>query len=227
MKPVLKAVLHIIGAASACLPGLSQAYLGGFEDGDGYQFAGLPGMVNGYNAGEYGTGGAYTPFGGVPPYDQGIWNDLNNAYSTYNFIGNTGGYYVAKHPEVSFLGMFPHDGQAALALRNTGYGAGSFGPPRPLDFSYKLDTRDFYNGGKPVNPADTGNKVVNWSIWVGPGPQRRSMTASGSASSTAPVLLASSSAGTSRTSCATETRLRHRGSRRVTFLGDPGIFLAR
>lgn len=161
------------GALTAAMD--CSALLGGFEDQDGYRFTGLPGMLNAYNAGEYGTAngggsGAYTPFTGIPAFDQGAWDDLNDRYGTYNFQSNAAGYYVTKHGEVSVFGMFPHTGDAALALRNTGYGSTAFGPGVPLDFSYQLDARDFYNAGSPVQPLDTGDQLVKWSIWVGPGP---------------------------------------------------------
>ncbi len=66
--------------------------------------------------------------------------------------------------------MFPHSGNAMLALRNTLYASVGPVPAQPLDFRYSLDARDFYNGGSPVNPVDTGDKIVDWSIWAAPGP---------------------------------------------------------
>ncbi len=79
MKSFLKATIPSILATSLCIATESHAYLGGFEDFDGYYVPPvLPTMVNSYNAGEYGTtngglGGVYTPYVGSPPYDQGLW----------------------------------------------------------------------------------------------------------------------------------------------------------
>ena len=53
-----------------------------------------------------------------------------------------------KHGEVPVFGMFPHTGDAALACAIPAMDR----PPSvgvPLDFSYQLDARDFYNAGSP------------------------------------------------------------------------------
>lgn len=180
MKPLVKASIFILIATPLCIPLDSYGYLGGFETNDGYDEPALPTMVNSYNAGQYGTanggpGNAYAPNISSPFFDQpgGLWNDLNNAYSTYNigFVnGIPYGYYVTRHPPVLGFGMYPHSGNAMLALRNTLYASVSQIPAQPLDFRYSLDSRDFYNGGNPVNPNDTGDKIVDWSIWAAPGP---------------------------------------------------------
>lgn len=176
MNSLLKAAIAVLVATPFSIPLDSHAYLGGFESNDGYYEPVLPTMVNSYNAGQYGTanggpGNSYTP----ASYDQpgGLWDDLNDAYGAYN-IGYAGGipygYYVTQHPPVPEYGMFPHSGDAMLALRNTGYASVDPHLARPLDFRYLLDSRDFYNGGNPVNPSDTGDKIVAWSIWAAPGP---------------------------------------------------------
>lgn len=176
MKSSLKAAILVTIGPALCIPLQSHAYLGGFETNDGYMS--FVNWVNGYNAGQYGTanggpgGGAVSPK--QPPtsdFPSGLWDDKNDAFSTYNANKSVfmGGYYVTGHSAVLSLGMVPHSGNQMLALRNTTYANASI-PAVPLDYRYTLDTRDFYNGGSPVNPANTGSKIVDWSIWAGPGP---------------------------------------------------------
>lgn len=178
MKVSMKATIPIIIVTSLCIPMESRAYLGGFEPNDGYQS--FVNWVNGYNAGQYGSANG-GPVGSLlagpnPPavdFVGGLWNDKNDAFGTYNVNPNvfSGGYYVTGHNTVAGLGMFPHNGNQMLALRNTSYAnIAPTNPAVPLDYRYALDTRDFYNGGTPINPADTGNKIVEWSVWAGPGP---------------------------------------------------------
>lgn len=174
MKFSMKATIPIIVATSLCIPLQSHAYLGGFESADGY--LGFVNWVNGYNAGQYGTanGGSGGPNQGPNPptadFTGGLWNDTNDAFPTYYANGFVGGYYVTGHTAVPPLGMVPHSGNQMLALRNTTYAATTSLPATPLDYSYSLDTRDFYNGGNPVAPTATGNKIVDWSVWAAPGP---------------------------------------------------------
>lgn len=178
MKFSMKATIPIfVIATSLCIPLKSYAYLGGFEPNDGY--LSFVNWVNGYNAGQYGTANGGP--GGVainpqqPPTANygGLWQDLPPGhFSTYNANPSVfmGGYYVTGHSTVAGLGMFPHSGSQMLALRNTSYATPTL-PAQPLDYRYTLDTRDFYNGGSPINPSDTGDKIVDWSIWAGPGPK--------------------------------------------------------
>ena len=181
MKFSMKATIPIIVAGSLCIPLQSHAYLGGFEANDNFGGGGylsFVNWVNGYNAGEYGSanggpgGVAFNPL--QPPksdFPTGLWDDKNNAFGTYNANPSVfmGGYYVTGHGAVPVLGMVPHSGDQMLALRNTSYATPTI-PAVPLDYRYTLDTRDFYNGGNPVKPADTGSKIVDWSVWAGPGP---------------------------------------------------------
>ena len=185
-----RALLIALALAGLSLTSLdSYAYLGGFETADGYtplavntgtQPFTVTSMVNSYNAGEYGGSNSGTGVGPISSgFDApgGLWDDKHNLYGNYIFAGgifpNGAGYYVSGHPSIPTVGMFTHTGSAALAVRNIGY-AGTGTPqvpiPQPLDFSYKLDQRDFYNGGNSVNPTATGNRIVKWSIWAGPGP---------------------------------------------------------
>ena len=178
MKFFIKYITSFIMANLLFIPLQSHAYLGGFEINDGYQS--YVNWLNGYNAGQYGNANGGTVgsllAGPNPPtvdFSGGLWNDKNDAFGSYNVNPNvfSGGYYVTGHNTVAGLGMFPHSGDQMLALRNTSY-ANTLptNPAVPLDYRYTLDTRDFYNGGTPISPANTGNKIVQWSIWAGPGP---------------------------------------------------------
>lgn len=213
MRLSMKATIPAIIAISLCIPMESQALLGGFESTDGYDQPVLPTMVNSYNAGQYGTtnggpGGAYTPTSYDAP--TGLWDDRNNAYGTYNIGLSAGvptGYYVTRHPPVPGLGMFPHSGNAMLAVRNTGYNSVTL-PAIPLDFSYSLDTRDFYNGGSPVTPTATGDKIVDWSVWAAPGPVTTPNDGIWLSFLDSVGISVFSSAGMKRTNCGTEIRRR-------------------
>lgn len=179
MKSLTKVTSPFIVAVLVCIPGQSHAYLGGVEAQDGY--LGFVNWVNGYDAGQSGTsnggpGGSPSnlPQPPITDFPGGLWHDLNDAFATYN--ANTsvfaGGYYVTGHTEVTGLGMVPHSGEQMLALRNTTYATiPPTVPAQPLDYRYTLDARDFYNGGNPISPANTGDKIVNWSVWISPGPK--------------------------------------------------------
>ncbi len=128
MKFSMKPTIPIIIATSLCIPLESHAYLGGFESEDGYKS--FVNWVNGYNAGQYGTnngGPGGGPTGGPQPptsdFVNGLWDDVNDAFTTYNANKTVfmGGYYVTGHNTVAGLGMFPHNGDQMLALRNTSY----------------------------------------------------------------------------------------------------------
>ena len=173
-SPVSAAICSTLLAAASS----AHAYLGGLENQDGY--VGFVTWVNGYNAGQFGTnsggpGGSMTMGGGSNPptidFAGGLWSDINGYFSTYNASGFSGGYYVTGHTAVPGLGMIPHSDSQMLALRNTGYNSTS-NPAKPLDFRYQLDQRDLYNNGSPIAPTATGNMIVDWNIWISPGPAR-------------------------------------------------------
>lgn len=176
MRPTKSRYLAVLVALLANFE--AHAYLGGFEyASDGY--LGFTNWVNGYDAGQTGTAnggpGGLPTNGAQPPsanISGGLWVDQNNAFTTYNAQGPLGGYYVTGHTPVAPLGMFPHSGSQMLAVRNTGYASQNI-PAQPLDYSYTIDNRDYYNGGNPINPAATGNKIVNWGIWISPGPKTK------------------------------------------------------
>ncbi|KDM91269.1 hypothetical protein [Photobacterium galatheae] len=145
------------------------AYLGGFEDNDGYvndyleptttfpEFNDY--VVNNYNAGLYGTANG-GPGGGPMTImlNSGRWMDLNgHPNDDYH-----GGNYIIAHAVTPVT--LAHSGTAMLGMRTI---SGSSGFPNfDIDFAYFLDERDFYNGGTPVTPTDTTNHIVDWSIWA-------------------------------------------------------------
>ncbi|MCB1228584.1 MAG: putative Ig domain-containing protein, partial [Verrucomicrobiales bacterium] len=121
----------------------AQAYLGGFEDADGY-YNGVAGGIKPpdvavYNAGEYGTnpggtgpGGAYTPM----PLNSGLWTAL--AYGAFLDPSTNDESYVVGHEG-------GNSGASSLAFNNFG-GAGE------LHYTYAFDSRDF--GVLPTSVTD-------------------------------------------------------------------------
>jgi hypothetical protein len=151
----------------------TQAYLGGFEDLDGYtNDYNLPTgpfgsgassyNVTRYNAGQYGTNGGGT--GGSPSLitaNTGLWQQIDTAV----LFGNR---YALAHLEVG--AAHAYDGTSMLGLRN------DIGVADALIMRYFVDDRD--RGGLSYNA--TLGASLNWSIRVCP-------DAVGSGSPTTPV----------------------------------------
>ncbi|MCX6857714.1 MAG: PEP-CTERM sorting domain-containing protein [Verrucomicrobia bacterium] len=135
----------------------AQAYLGGFEDADGYtnDYFSTTGpfgagannyLVNTYNA------GAYTLPGGSPQRitaNSGLWQAINGT----TLIGNR---YVIAHSQIGDESAYA--GDAMLGIRNQGTSVS------PLEIRYWLDSRDF--GG--LEPASTADTLIQWSLRVCP-----------------------------------------------------------
>ena len=145
------------------LAGPAQAYLGGFEDLDGYNndyLSGAGPFGNGasgynvfyYNAGAYGTN-AGGPGGGPVdiPNNTGLWSQLDA-------VAATGNRYAIAHAQIG--AEHSYVGDAMLGLRNTATGASD------LNVRYSLDSRDF--GG--VTPGTSLASAVLWSLRVCPDP---------------------------------------------------------
>ena len=128
------------------------AYLGGFENADGYQ----PFFddVAKYNAGQFGAnagGGSYTP---ITP-NTGLWQKLQGPL--HPTTGTTGFFaYATGHQ--NFDRTNPSTADQALVI-TTGADGWTGGPQ---EYSYTLDTFDL--GG--VAPASTGGDVVDISFWA-------------------------------------------------------------
>lgn len=138
-----------------------QAYLGGFEDLDGYSndydvATGPFGVgassynVHRYNAGQYGTNGG-GPGGNAAdiPDNSGLWKQVDTAV----IFGNR---YVLAHLEAG--AAHAHEGSSMLGMRN------DTGIVDDLIMRYFVDDRD--RGG--VSYADTLGASLNWSIRVCP-----------------------------------------------------------
>lgn len=143
----------LVGLASLLLGSSAQAYLGGFEDEDGYQDGGVLPMrdVSSYNAGQYGTnnGGPGGSFANIAP-NSGLFykSDVGNIADNY-------GELVAHHG-------LAHSGSAGLVLRSTS-GFGDTGGDG-ADYRYYFDSRDF-NGGTP-GAVTTG--TIDIDYWACP-----------------------------------------------------------
>jgi hypothetical protein len=147
---------RLLLCASVCLAQSASAYLGGFEEQDGYIEGGLNPMrdVSSYNAGQYGTNNGGP--GGSP-------SDIftNNGLFIKNDIGNIAegyGELVAHHG-------LAHSGTSGLVLRSTT----SFGDPAPpnadgANYRYSFDNRDF-NG---ITPSTVTGGTVSIDYWMCP-----------------------------------------------------------
>jgi hypothetical protein len=147
-----RAALLVMGAAAVILTcGPAHAYLGGFEDPDGYKPF-LNDVVT-YNAGAYGAnagGGAYTL---ITP-NTGLWTKLQGPL--YPATGTAGGIaYGTGHQNFDRTNPSTSDQALVITTNVDGWGAG------PQEYSYSLDSFDL--GG--VNPLSTGGQIVNLSFW--------------------------------------------------------------
>lgn len=145
--------VHLIGLGLLLLGTSAHAYLGGFEDGDGYQDGGVLPMrdVSSYNAGQYGTnnggpGGVFTDIAA----NSGLFykSDVGRIDDNY-------GELVAHHG-------LAHSGSSGLVLRSTS-GFGDTGGDG-ADYRYYFDSRDF-NGGTP-SAVTTGTIAIDY--WACP-----------------------------------------------------------
>lgn len=146
-------LLPLVGFASLLLGTSARAYLGGFEDQDGYQDGGVLPMrdVSSYNAGQYGTnnGGPGGSFANITA-NSGLFykSDVGRIDDNY-------GELVAHHG-------LAHSGASGLVLRSTA-GFGDTGGDG-ADYRYYFDSRDF-NGGTP-SAVTTG--TIDIDYWACP-----------------------------------------------------------
>ena len=144
-----KKYTHLLIVVALC--GSANAYLGGFEDPDGYKPF-LNDVAN-YNAGAYGAnagGGAYTP---ITP-NTGLWQKLQGAL--YPATGTAGGVsYGTGHQSLDRTNPSTSDQALVITTNADGWTAG------PQEYAYSLDSFDL--GG--VLPASTGGALVNLSFW--------------------------------------------------------------
>lgn len=146
-------VRHLAFAFSLLLVRQASAYLGSFEETDGYLPGGsLPTRdVSSYNAGQYGTsnGGAGGSFQDITA-NTGLFykNDLGRIDSGY-------GELVAQHG-------LAHTGESSLALRATiGFGDTD---EDGAEYLYRFDARDFDG----VAPSLVTEGIVTVDYWMRP-----------------------------------------------------------
>lgn len=143
----------VMTAACLILAGTpaAHAYLGGFEDVDGYES--FLNDVATYNAGQYGPnagGGTYVNI----PDNTGLWTKLQGPL--FPASGTTGNFaYATGHQNLDRT----NPSTAAQALVITTNADGWSGPPQ--EYAYQLDSFDL--GG--VNPASTGGDIIDLSFW--------------------------------------------------------------
>ncbi len=149
----LRCAFSVAATASLALglPGhRAAAYLGGFENVDGYS-AFFNDVAN-YNAGQFGPnagGGVYSP---LPP-NTGLWSKLQGPL--FPAVGSTGNFaYATGHQ--NFDRVAPSTAAQALVIttNSDGWGAG------PQEYAYDLDTFDL-----GVAPAATAGQIVTMSFW--------------------------------------------------------------
>lgn len=153
MKPRILFTLTALVIGSLASPGPVHAYLGGFENVDGY--APFLNDVANYNAGQYGPnagGGVFTP---ITP-NTGLWKKLQGPLvPTWGTLGPA---YATGHQYYDRTNYgFPNLDQALIITTNAdGWNAG------PQEYSYTVDSYDL--GG--VNPLSTGGGQVKISFWA-------------------------------------------------------------
>lgn len=144
-----KKYTHLLIVVALC--GSAGAYLGGFEDPDGYKPF-LNDVVT-YNAGAYGAnagGGTYTPI----PANTGLWKKLQGPL--FPTTGTAGGVaYGTGHQNLDRTNPGTSDQALVITTNADGWTAG------PQEYAYSLDSLDL--GG--VLPASTGGTTINLSFW--------------------------------------------------------------
>jgi PEP-CTERM motif len=151
MNTTTKLLLALSMAALVFHGQACYAYLGGFEDPDGYK----PFLndVAEYNAGQYGAnagGGSYT----VITPNTGLWTKLQGPL--YPTAGSTGFVaYATGHAGYDRTNPSTSDQALVITTNTDGWSGGQ------QEYSYSVDSYDL--GG--VNPASTGGDKINISFW--------------------------------------------------------------
>jgi hypothetical protein len=139
-------MIHMIG-----MPQTAHAYLGGFENVDGY--GSFLNEVSTTNAGAHGPnagGGALATI----PLNTGLWTKLQGP--VYPATGTAGGIaYATGHQNLDRLNPSTSAQALVITTNADGWGAG------PQEYSYAVDTYDL--GG--ANPLTTGSDTLDISFW--------------------------------------------------------------
>ncbi len=131
----------------------AHAYLGGFENVDGY--APFLNDVANFNAGQYGPNAGGGVFNPITP-NTGLWTKLQGPLvPTWGTLGPA---YATGHQYYDRTNYgYPNLDQALIITTNAdGWNAG------PQEYSYMVDSFDL--GG--VNPISTGGDIVQISFWA-------------------------------------------------------------
>lgn len=151
MKHILKLTVSI----ALLSPAASHAYLGGFEDADGYSYGSPMGFnlgdndVTRYNAGQYGTnnGGPGGSAALITP-DTGLWRVITGG----RLLNQANDYYVIRHSA-------PGGHSSANVLGMTTGNSGFVGVD--TEYQYDFDARDF-DGNVP---SSLGSSVVDMEFY--------------------------------------------------------------
>lgn len=136
---------------------MSQAYLGGFENKDGYQP--FLNMVQNYNAGQYGISSGYMAMAPVAiTPSTGLWHNLAGGFSSPSGISYATGHQFFDRTYVNSNGSLGQQSDQGLVF-TTGH-EGVNGPA--LKYKYDVDASDL--GG--LNPLATGGTNVGLSFWA-------------------------------------------------------------
>jgi len=136
--------------------GEASAWLGGFENADGYEP--FLNRVQEYNAGQYGASSGYlaTSPTSITP-NTGLWQALSGGFTSGGATSYATGHQNFDRTFVNTSGASGAASDQGLVL-TTGH-EGWTGPA--LQYQYNLDSQDL--GG--VNPASTGGQTINLSFW--------------------------------------------------------------
>lgn len=144
-------------APTTLLTSVSSAWLGGFEDKDGYQP--FLNFVQNYNAGQYGLNSGYIAMSpsAITP-NTGLWTALQGGFSSGGSISYATGHQFRDRTYVNSNNTMGLASDQALVLTTGHEGWG--GPA--LKYRYNVDSQDL--GG--VAPSTTPGQVISLSFWV-------------------------------------------------------------
>ena len=136
--------------------GVAHAYLGGFENADGYQP--FLNMVQHYNAGQYGPNSGYIAMAPTPiTPGTGLWSAISGGFGSGGGVSYATGHQFYDRTWVNSNNTMGSGSDQALVVTTGHEGIG--GPP--VKYKYNLDSSDL-----GVAPAATGGMIVNVSFWV-------------------------------------------------------------
>jgi hypothetical protein len=151
MKPNTFRLILAFTAVCMLFTSNVHAYLGGFENVDGY--APFLNDVSTYNAGQYGPNAGGGSFMSLPP-NTGLWAKLQGPL--WPTPGTAGGVaYATGHQNADRTNPGTADQALIITTNADGWAGGS------QEYSYNVDSFDL--GG--VNPNATGGEVINISFW--------------------------------------------------------------